>query len=263
MSQSTTRRRKGKGEKETNTKGPKGTSSVKAPVSKEQASGRVTSRPVLENRISTSLSDAVLASSCIFCCHALTHFGSVPFAAITLLHPSRLYACFAFIILGIAAALGVIRFTGVQWIVPSHDFFSVLGRYLSVPLFGAVLYQIDAPSYREANGAFLIAIGVLLLCFILFFLVLGNFIELSTLALGATSLGYLIYVGGKAVYLSNELTHILGGACLVWGGLIYALAGLVIGVHGKIWGVPRVDLFHYALAMGNLCLVVGFDEFID
>ena len=40
------------------------------------------------------------------------------------------------------------------------------------------------------HGAFLIAIGVLLLCFILFFLVLGNFFELSTLVLVLPRIGF-------------------------------------------------------------------------
>jgi hypothetical protein len=182
--------------------------------------------------LSTALSDLVLALSALN-------------AAIKILIHAPL-ASAGFCIIAIAAALGTVKFALgsppivlVRW----HKYFSWLSKTLGMSLIASSYHRQEILS-KVANGH--LALGLALA-------ILGPYLADEAIA-KATEL-----VSSLAVLSIICITGIRFNVLGLIGALLYAVSGLVIGVEGTYRSVPRVDLFHYALAVGNIALLMGLN----
>ena len=180
--------------------------------------------------MSTSISDLVLALA--------TFHASYKVAG------SSLAACIGFSIIAVAASFGTIKFAldnPGDGIVSWHKYFSWLSKVIALPLL--------ASAYHRQNNI----------------LVLAN----AHVASGLSIILLKNYLTEKAVDMATEAVSTAAVVSIgllnlvqfnphgIIGAVIYAISGLVIGVEGDLYGIPRVDLFHYAFVLGNIALMMG------
>lgn len=119
----------------------------------------------------------------------------------------------------------------------AHKLFSWMGSVMGMPLLAAGLLK--------KNGHH-------------FFVLPYTLIPLAFLALYKTIPGNLRDTGNAALSTVAVLTIAISSILAqnhqgLYCAIAIILAATVIGTEGKILGVPKVDIFHYVLAIGNMC----------
>ncbi|KAI8519708.1 hypothetical protein Bbelb_029650 [Branchiostoma belcheri] len=179
-------------------------------------------------QMSTAVSDFVLSASALL-------------PAVTLWRPSPVGSA-GFLVIGVAAGLGVLRFgQGLPpaGLVRAHQAVSWLANVLGTACISAALHKKMAPGGGHDLWTDYRLVGAALLLVARQFLPL-NLTELATLLLS-----------GISVVSAGIVCGMNGSTAGVAGAVLYAVSGLVIGDEGSFLSIPRVDWFHYALALGN------------
>ncbi|TGJ98829.1 hypothetical protein EHQ53_11500 [Leptospira langatensis] len=188
-------------------------------------------------QISTAISDLVLAVSATWAgLRALSSAkGSLP-------KRGGAWGLFA---VAAGAFLGVIFFLGGDWITGIYRFVVQFAGTVGIPWIGIAFFSIGYSKVSARNWYVLSAALAVL------------FILDSLYALGpySTAIGAVAFVTVLVVsiqkYKGSHKTAALYG---IAGALLFILGGLVIGTVGQIAGIPRVDIFHYVLAVAVYCL---------
>ncbi|KAK7483053.1 hypothetical protein BaRGS_00025716 [Batillaria attramentaria] len=183
-------------------------------------------------QVSTAVSDLVLAFSAVY---FVFHVIFVNF-----------FAAVGIAIQGAAAAMGVARFGMAQvdpQITQYHKMLSWLAQVVGIPLLGIGFVHNIMPTLVTLN--FLFVIGVV---------VASRFVDdnMRKLLREATS-GF----GMLSVILASFYTINIFGLI---GAAIYVASGLVVGSEGYVgdMNMPRIDLLHYCLAVGNVFFLYAF-----
>ena len=185
-------------------------------------------------QISTAISDGVLAAIALWC------------ARLTWLAGSRA-GTGGLALVGLAALAGVLRFSVAPGILPVHSFLSGLAGQVGIPLlaFGFVAVAFPTGGLSTHDLPFAAAILVLFLAF--------------RFAIGLSLYGTA--VGGLAalaiVAAGVRLLPSTSGTAAIVGAIVLVVAGLYIGTKGQLYGVPRVDVFHYLTALSMALLAAG------
>lgn len=141
------------------------TTSTAVPTAAQRKSQAAASSPSLSSsssstsssparQLTTSFSDLVLAVACFYAAYVLIETqgrkrfinpNSATYTEGLLEHllvrgGNRLYAAIAFILIGIAASWGVLRFARVRGTTAPHEFFTHLALFISTPLLGLCAY---------------------------------------------------------------------------------------------------------------------------
>lgn len=180
--------------------------------------------------ISTAVSDFFLACSIVFVVYHL-YQASVPYAAIGLT------------VQGVAASVGVVRFSMLRSemgpVFRTHKFMAWLSTTAGM---GLVSYEFCL-KYEAVTT------GHLVMSFAIIVTMTTQFINAENKKLfveACSGLGLL-----TVLILSVCYYNIYGAAA----AFIYILSGAVIGSEGKLLGLPRVDLLHYGLILGNVAFM--------
>jgi len=235
--------------------------------------------------ISTSISDAVLSLVTFWIAETVARNHLLLPGATSV----RLAMAIAFGLMAFPAFLGVFRFLfpNVKQLVLRHRFFTDAGMSIGVPLL-ALTYCFSAKTFQPRNideiiyyiSAFftLVFLLVRLGCLPVKMKAYSLFINL--VALGAillrcfvTMYSSLLIFFQEAQHLKDSTLkqserdethkHVLSGLqgvfaaiCGMAGVAIYVFAGTVVGVSGHYhfgrFRIPKVDIFHYLITMGNL-----------
>ncbi len=205
-------------------------------------------------QLSTSLSDAVLAAACFYL--VFIFMGKPQSFDLELLYEVAVrgglafYTGLAFLLIGTAASFGVLRFACVPLTVGPHDFFTNLAAFLAAPFLGlcAFAWVRGLDEHGLALGASLLAFNYVLFHWVM------NMKQIYTLVAGGLAMALVLYLG--VLHINGDAGQV--GVLLVCGSLLYVLAGVVVGTNGTYFGlIPRVDVFHYALAVANLAIGLG------
>lgn len=186
--------------------------------------------------ISTSISDAILALSA--------------FHAALRLWPNNISGFLSFCLIGTAASCGVYRFalkSPSDQVIACHKYLSWLASVLGMPFMAAAYYRQEYISIF-ANGH--VASGIAMV-------IARNYLT-EDIRMTTTDL-----VSGGAVVSTLFLSIYYFNPFAIIGAAIYAVSGLVIGTSGELWGIPRVDLFHYGLVVGNIAFMCGLTRQIQ
>ncbi|KAK7114286.1 uncharacterized protein [Littorina saxatilis] len=178
----------------------------------------------MPRKLSTSLSDLVLALSVV-------HFVYCVFW-------ENFFAAFGLSIQGMAAGVGVYRFAlshPDSSVTNAHTTFSWLAQVAGVPLLGVSFAHNTIPIMVNLNFLFVVCA-----------VVASRFVDagLAKLLTEAASGFGMLTILVVCLRFFN-LYGLLGAAS-------YIASGLVIGSEGYLHGIPRVDILHYVLAIGNI-----------
>jgi hypothetical protein len=184
---------------------------------------------------STVASDALLALTC----------AGAALWSLRQSGPVHRYAAVGFGLMALGAALGSVRFAGVDALVPAHRGAARLAGAVAPGCFALVALALARDWSRRFVEYGLLALG---LAWVVFDLVLDLGVLYRTV-IGVVAVGVMIGVGVRA--------RGRPGGALVLGALTLALAGLAIGTEGTIGPVLAVDVFHVALATAHLSLAAG------
>ena len=180
--------------------------------------------------MSTAISDFILAISAFHACYCLFDFNK--------------YATAGFFIIGVAATLGVRKFSQ-HWpsmrIVNYHLKASWWATVFGTSAIAAGFHRLNY-THQFANIHMAVGLAVILLEGFFSYKTKDQVTTLVTVA-------SLVSIIGICLTVFNP--HGLIGAAL------YILAGQFIGVTGTWNGFARVDLFHYALALGNVAFMMA------
>lgn len=182
---------------------------------------------------STSLSDALLAISA--------------FCVARQLQAVMLWPTVGFILIGLAATIGCIRFAGLTYpaqLVSWHKYLSWVSNAFGVPAI-VVGYCKLARLNSIANAVLCMAMAVLVMEK---YVKDKKFIDRATL--GVSGIATLL-----CLIVCLFVRFSLGGLI---GMSLYVYAGLVVKTIGYYGAIPRVDVFHYLLAVGNVAFLYGF-----
>lgn len=181
---------------------------------------------------STALSDLVLAYSAL---HAACSVIS-----------TNLYAFTGFMLICTAASLGVFRFASSKpssQLLTWHKYMSWLSSVLGVSLIAIAYFrQFNLPTPANALASLAITLCILKP-------------HLSEKVLSTAS----EIVSAIAILTIVLLNIFQLNALAVIGAGMYVVSGLVIGTEGEWHGIAKVDLFHYALVVGNIGLMMGLN----
>lgn len=175
----------------------------------------------------TFLSDGVLA--------LLSCFGAYLVARKTFLSYS------GFLLLASAAVLGTIKFAGITQVTTFHRLASEVAEFVGVPAIFIGIYHREKT--LEQLRTSVIILGVLIVLYLVF-------------ACGFKLKNYRIVVGLVAVLAAVYESVIQSQLLIFFGILFFVAAGSLIGNEGKLFGLRRVDLLHYILALG--CILVSY-----
>ncbi|XP_076448755.1 uncharacterized protein LOC143285395 [Babylonia areolata] len=184
----------------------------------------------MTRQLSTSVSDLVLALSVVYFVYCV--FWDNVFAALGLL------------IQGVAAGLGVYRFALSRpdsKITNYHKMMSWTAQVVGVPLLGVGFANNYMPLMVNLNFLFVIAAVVASR-----FVDDGGQRKLLTEAASGFGMLTVILVCLRSINLYG-----------LFGAAAYVGSGLAIGSEGHLHGIPRVDILHYVLAVGNLFFVMA------
>jgi len=181
-------------------------------------------------KLSTAFSDAILALVSLHAAQKLTGF----------------IAAFGFLLTVLAASIGVIRFGKFiesNWVIKTHVYLSWVATVLGVPLvsysfFKQCEYNIIANIFMACGLA-----GV----------ATSSFLDEPTRKKTGELISTSAIIGTFLICLVHFNPYGLIGAAL------YAVAGLAVGTCGTVpfMGIPKVDIFHYTLAIANISLMLG------
>ena len=187
----------------------------------------------MPSQLSTAVSDAVLALSAF---HAASQVCYDSF-----------YGMFGFILVGAAASAGVYRFgapnPGIN-AINGHQYLSWLASTLGMSYIAAA-YHRQYGVYFLANIHIAVAVALILLKQMLSDKILSAVTEV---------------VSSSAVVVTLLMCVIQFNPYGLIGAGVYAAAGLMVGTDGYLFKIPRVDLFHYALVIGNIALMMGLSN---
>jgi hypothetical protein len=137
-------------------------------------------------------------------------------------------AALGFTLIGVASALGVLEYAGMESVADIHRTASRISGRLSL-----ACIALDALRLRGIWLAFAAAAALILLPW------------LPAPAALAVNVGALCGI----VYGHRQR----GLKAAIAGALLFMLAGIAIGTKGQWQGVARVDLYHLALALAVVC----------
>lgn len=181
-------------------------------------------------QLSTSLSDLALAASVFYVVYNWYNIA-------------HLYAATGLLIQGLAASIGVVRFSMERpegtVIFKGHKFFSWLAAALGMSL---ISY-----SFCQRYSSF--TVGNVVLAFSALVLLTAGFQSAESRQLTTQA------CSGLAVLTILLLSLFNSNWYGVLAALIYILSGAIIGSEGQLMGFLRVDILHYALVVGNLLLL--------
>lgn len=181
--------------------------------------------------LSVVLSECLLAFSAAFCAGKL--------------YVSHVYATISFVIIAVAALAGAARFGGSRQpsnLVFIHKNLFWLVDAVAVPLI-VVSYLMKA-NIDKAAIAFIVAIALLP---VMWLVSDKSTLSKITWIVDGSSLAGCLIVCAFIKYSPYGLTGI---------GL-YAVAGILVTSEGYYGSVPRIDVFHYLLVIGNLAFTFG------
>ncbi|MCI0573256.1 MAG: hypothetical protein L0Y66_21120 [Myxococcaceae bacterium] len=133
-------------------------------------------------------------------------------------------ACGAWAGLGAAAAVGTLRYAGLELLAPAHGFLSDVAGWASLPLL--------ALQGRLRWGSVLAALGAAAV------LAVSPVPSLVQISVGALAVLALVVAFARA-----------GRWMGVVGALGFPVAALAIGTRGELAGFHRMDLYHLTLAV--------------
>lgn len=187
---------------------------------------------IMPRQLSTSLSDLILAISAFYVANQLYNHHLKPSIGL--------------IIQGIAASVGIIRFSMENpegsLIFKGHKFFSWLAATFGVPTIALGFCGI----YGSAVLANKIIIFVGIVAVSSFFLP-TNMRQLTTQAVSGFAMLTILLL-----CFMNRNWYGLGAAVL------YVVSGLIGGSDGQIGPFYKVDILHYGLVIGNLMFWYSF-----
>lgn len=188
-------------------------------------------------QLTTALSDLILAVSCLYCVWMLTN-GDLPDS----MTAPYIYSISGFILIMIAASLGVVRFGmtfPTAFLVKCHEYASFLASVVG-------LSCLAAEFCRQANYPLL---GEIHVCASLLAVALQLMVspKVHSVLTEAVSSAAVVSI----LLLSALLKNVLGGM----GALAIVFASVAVGTEGQRFGFPAVDFFHYTLAVANILLV--------
>ena len=182
---------------------------------------------------STSLSDALLALCSLYIAWKL---------CITNLFPA-----IAFTLIALAATCGCLRFAGIRWpsqLISWHKYLSWASGAFGVPCIVVGYCRI---SYLNMAANILLCLAITTLL-IEKFMNDKRFIETVVLFVNASAVLTCLYT---CLFVRFSL-------CGCLGIVLYVLAGTVVKTEGYYGSIPKVDIFHYMLAIGNVAFFCGF-----
>lgn len=190
----------------------------------------------MAQQLNTSLSDLALALSVFYVFYCWMVAGVSWFASFGILSQ------------GFAASAGVVRFAMVSPeetpVLKIHKFLTWITTTLGVPMIATGFCE----AYKTTT------MGNKIIIFALIVILTTRFLpqdmrELTTQAVSGFAMLTIMIL---SVMHSN------------WFGLtaavLYVVAGAVIGAEGHLFGLPRVDLLHYVLALANLLFLYALVE---
>ena len=184
----------------------------------------------MPRQISTAFSDLFLALVSYFC--------------VSRTYTSSLSATVGFFVIAVAASIGVFKFSSSNpspALVEYHTFLSWMSSSLAVP-------YIAAAYHRQEESVFISTVHLatgfgLVAC--------HKFLSESTKAIATEAISSYAVISVLALsLLKGNHGGFLGAAC-------YIVGGALIGTKGSLLGIPRVDIFHYLIAMANYALMTG------
>ncbi len=188
-----------------------------------------------EKVFSTAVSDTVLALVAIF--------GSSLFMQTEMNGTAGI----GFLLTGLAALFGTVRFGLWPQVRVFHEFLSALAGNVGVPLIAVAFYHHSLP----LPGLILIGSLVALTLLHILFTVIISF-PLYGIIIGSIAM-LAIIVAGILVIWENTVAGIFSIA----GSILIAVAGLLIKTEGEWGSMRRVDIFHYALAVAYVLLIIA------
>ena len=181
-------------------------------------------------QLSTSVSDGVLVLSAIHACWRLLG--------------SSLCGVIGFFLVGSAAACGVYRFalkSPSKDAVKVHKYMSWFASVVGMSYLAAAYYrQHDISVFANVHVA--LAFAMVLLRRYLTEKARGIATEVIS---GFAVVSLLVF----SIFQFNPYGII--------GAALYVISGLIIGTEGQLYGIQRVDIFHYLLAVGTISLMLG------
>lgn len=190
--------------------------------------------------MSTAISEIVLAAVCAYCASMLWRFNPIQ---------ARSWAAVGALLTAVAAGLGAIKFGTDLAVSEWHRLAADIAKQVGLPLL-ALAWLFAAWHQPQGSG------GRLLLTV----LVVGLFITnrwLYDIPHYAQWVGPAAMAVVAMVALTTVLTNKEYGLLGLVGVGQFVLASMVIGTSGSMNGILAVDLFHYVLAGGWLCLAVA------
>ncbi len=181
-------------------------------------------------QLSTAMSDGLLMLVAFAACMWLRSRG-------------ERYASTGFMLIGIAAFIGAVRFGVNPDLAELHGFVSALATATGLPLIGVQF--LSTCWNRPGPDGRMITMGTSVVGFAAFGLAFP--FEAYGTVVGALSMVAVIV--GASRCLPH---HPKRGAAAIVGALLFAVAGLVIGTEGDVGPFLAIDVFH-----GVLCIAVG------
>ncbi|XP_045105290.1 uncharacterized protein LOC123500712 [Portunus trituberculatus] len=186
-------------------------------------------------QVSTAVSDLALAASAVWGFRALSLLVGI----------DRRFGKWWFMLQTLAATLGTVRFGQLMPSYQSsveryHKNFSWLCRAIGVPCLAAEVCIMTGHN-TPGQGFLVLAVA----CFVASSIKSRHkdkMVELVNVLSVLTIIG-LAVAGGRIMF--------------VWAGALFVTSALV-GAEGEVFGVQRVDVFHYLLVGVNYFLVEGF-----
>lgn len=187
----------------------------------------------MERQLSTAVSDAVLAY--------------VSFHAAHRTMPLYISGMVGFFIIGVAAFVGTVRF-GLRNprsdLVAFHKYLSWMGSAIAVPYIAAA-YHKQEHSHLLANVHLASGFGLV---------TVQKFLSPRVQRLAAEGVSSYAVV---SILTLSLITSNYEGAL---GAVCYITAGLIVGTDGYWLGIPRVDVFHYVIAVATISLMQGLRQ---
>ncbi len=170
-------------------------------------------------------------------------------------HQALMSATVGLGLIGLAAAIGCLRYGVAPGLIELHILFSGLAGHFAMPLIGAAYVAIAwslGPS-RNAWLALFIALGLLPTISV----IVGLY-DIYTLLVGSVGVAGILAAAAQRRRAQPSAAVVAAA-----GALLVLIAGLVIGTEGDIGPIARIDAFHYTLAVAALLKASGLRSFAD
>ncbi|MBB1517993.1 hypothetical protein [Aquipseudomonas guryensis] len=186
---------------------------------------------------STALSDGLLALACL--ASAIWCLLGKGLAADGLRH-TRLYICLGFVVPGITAICGAIRYGFAPDWQPLHSTLSQISSFTSLPILGLAAFSLALVRNWGMNTWFTVPLILLLSYQITNLLYLRESWQLTL-----NMMALALIVSSAALRWWRPLLFAIASGVVT----LFLLAGLVVGTEGFIGSLRRVDLFHGLLSL--------------